>query len=64
MVKLQLGVNVKLNEVMDLEDSTIVGCFLNKRMNGECLKVWTKETFVVVLCYSPRCMVLVRGWMN
>jgi hypothetical protein len=63
VINLHLGDNIKLNEVMELEDSTIVGHFLRKHMNGESLKVWMQETFVVVLGYSPRCMVLVKGWM-
>jgi hypothetical protein len=34
VVNLHLGDNMKLNEVMDLKDSTIVGHFLRKHMNG------------------------------
>jgi hypothetical protein len=53
VVKLLLRDNIKLNVFMELEESTIVGFFLSKHMNGESLKVWKKQTFFTVLSYSP-----------
>jgi len=32
-------------------------------MNGESLKVYMEENFIVVLGYSPHYMVLVKGWI-
>ena len=63
VVNLHLGDNIKLNVFMELEESTIVGFFLSKHMNGESLKVLTKETFSMVLGYSTLYMLLVKGWM-
>jgi len=44
---------------MELEDSTNIGGFPRKHMNGKFLKFWMKEAFIAVLSYSTHCMVLV-----
>jgi hypothetical protein len=62
-INLELGENVKLHEIMDLEGSSIMGRFSSKRMNKETLKSWTKENFAQLLGYSQCNMVLVKGWL-
>jgi len=62
-INLEQGESVKLHEIMDLEDSSIVGRFPSKRMNVETLKSWTKKDFTGFFDYSPCNMVLVKGWL-
>jgi hypothetical protein len=42
-INIRLGENIKLHEIMGLEDSTLVGCFIGRRMRGDTLKDYTKD---------------------
>jgi hypothetical protein len=62
-INLELGEGIKLHHILMMEDSTLVGSFVNKRMNIETLKGWTSNKFAKLLGYEPQSMILSKGWI-
>lgn len=59
-----LGKDIKLNNISKMEESTVVGQLVSKRMLMEILRSYTEENFTLLLGYMPRCMILVKGWLG
>jgi hypothetical protein len=60
ITNLILGKNIQFNEIAAMQQETLVGRFLNKRLFVNTLRQWTTYTFFPVLGYVPKCLVLAR----
>jgi len=63
IVNLQLVENIKLHEILEMEDFALVGHFLVRRMGHDTVKAWTNKNFETMVVYTPQSLVLVKGWM-
>jgi hypothetical protein len=52
-INILLGDAVKLNEIMEFENSMLIGRFPSRHMGETLLKSWTEGTFGTLLGYIP-----------
>jgi hypothetical protein len=62
-INLTLGDDIKLNEIVTMQNTTLVGRFASKRASPDSLKAWTATTFATFLGYAPSSLVLAKGWL-
>jgi len=63
VVNVNLGGKTKLNDIMEMGERVLLGCFPSKRMSNEELKNWTKINFKPVVGGSSRTLILEKGWL-
>eukprot|EP01018_Ginkgo_biloba_P020280 Gb_31029 [translate_table: standard] len=63
LVKLLLGDDVKMNEVLDLATQMLVGRFFGRRMGKKKLTVWLSGNWSPLLGFLPKHYTLSRGWL-
>jgi hypothetical protein len=62
-INLTLGDNIKLHDIVTMQNTTLVGRFAIKSPSSYSLKVWTASTFSTHLGYNPSNLVLAKGWL-
>jgi hypothetical protein len=62
-LNLTLGDDIKFNEIVTMQNTTLVGRFTSKRPSPDSLKACTVSTFDTFLGYAPSSLVLAKGWL-
>lgn len=63
-VALVVGENFRLEQILDLNEKTLVGKYLGKRVSMEQLNLWIQQTWLPLLGNFLSFHILAHGWLG